>query len=222
MPVEMTPLPRGNHGLSRAAVAESQRLRLLRAMAEVMAMQGYARTSVADVLRRARVSRETFYELFDSKEDCFLGAFELAYHHIGHAIAAGGAGAGAASDPEEPAPIDRLAVVLGQYLNAIAADIPAARVFLIEVYAAGDAALKRRLALQNGLVEIIAALMDTDDPDDRFAIEAFVAATGALVTARVAAGDADTVRDLHGPLMTLAGRVGIGQPAAADAGQANQ
>lgn len=209
MPVEMTPLPPGKHGLSRSEVAESQRMRLLRAMAEVMATKGYARTSVADVLRRARVSRETFYELFDSKEDCFLGAFELAYHHIGQAIAAAGAEAQTTPDSADDAPIDRLAVVLQHYLNAIAADIPAARVFLIEVYAAGDAALERRLALQTGLVEIVAALIDTDDPDDRFAIEAFVAATGSLVTARVASGGADAVRDLHAPLMTLARRVGL-------------
>jgi AcrR family transcriptional regulator len=72
----MSPLPRGRHGLSREAVEGSQRTRLLRAMVDVMADKGYAGTSVADILRRARVSRETFYELFSSKEDCFMSAFE--------------------------------------------------------------------------------------------------------------------------------------------------
>ena len=205
-PIEMTPLPPGNHGLSRAEVEESQRLRLLRAMAEVMTEKGYARTSIADVLRRARVSRETFYELFDSKEECFIGAFELAYRHLGEAMAT--ASAAEPADGETSA-IDRLGVVLENYLNAIAADIPASRVFLIEVYAAGDAALARRLALHNGLVEIIATLMEADDPGDRFAIEAFLAATISLVTSRVATRDADAIRDLHGPLMALAERVGL-------------
>lgn len=209
-PVEMTPLPRGNHGLSREEVKDSQRYRLLRAMAEVMSQKGYARTSVADVLARARVSRETFYELFDSKEDCFLGAFELTYRHLGEAIAAAGEERGSAeANGDTPAAIDRLSVVLQHYLNAIAADIPASRVYLIEVYAAGDAALERRLALHSGLAEIIATLMEADGPEDRFAIEAFLAATIALVTARVAVRDADAIRDLHGPLMALAERVGV-------------
>ena len=43
-----------------------------------MAEKGYVDTSVADVLRRARVSRETFYEQFGSKQDCFIAAFEQA------------------------------------------------------------------------------------------------------------------------------------------------
>jgi hypothetical protein len=109
--------------------------------------------------------------------------------------------------------MDRLAVVLENYLNAIASDIPASRVFLIEVYAAGDKALERRLELHDGLVAIIAALMGAEDPDDRFAIEAFLAATISMVTARVATRDAAAIRDLHAPLMTLAERVGIGQDA---------
>ena len=69
-------LPRGRHGLSREEVVRSQRARLQRAMAEVMAEKGYVGTSVADVLRAARVSRETFYQQFSSKEDCFMSAYE--------------------------------------------------------------------------------------------------------------------------------------------------
>src|SRR3954468_16052406 len=71
-------LPRGRHGLSREQVVGSQRGRIFRAMAETMARKGYATTSVAEVLRAAGVSRETFYEQFSSKEDCFMAAFESA------------------------------------------------------------------------------------------------------------------------------------------------
>ena len=60
-------LPRGRHSLSREEVARSQRDRLVRAMADVMAEKGYARTSVADIVRGAGVSRESFYERFGSK-----------------------------------------------------------------------------------------------------------------------------------------------------------
>ena len=65
-------LPRGRHGMSRAEVVEAQRRRILLAVAEAMAADGYTATSVADVIGRAGVSRETFYQQFSSKDDCFL------------------------------------------------------------------------------------------------------------------------------------------------------
>ena len=46
-------------------------------MAQVMAEKGYVATTVADVLRAAKVSRETFYEQFESKEDCFAARIRL-------------------------------------------------------------------------------------------------------------------------------------------------
>jgi AcrR family transcriptional regulator len=40
--------------------------------------KGYRSVTVADVVRRAGVSRSAFYENFSSKEDCFLAASETA------------------------------------------------------------------------------------------------------------------------------------------------
>src|SRR3954465_3060324 len=71
-------LPRGRHGLTREQVVQSQRGRIFRAMADTMAEKGYAATSVADVLRVAKVSRETFYGQFASKGDCFMSGLEAA------------------------------------------------------------------------------------------------------------------------------------------------
>ncbi|MBV8929620.1 MAG: TetR/AcrR family transcriptional regulator [Mycobacteriaceae bacterium] len=48
------------------------RQRLLGALAESIADDGYPKTTVADIVRRARTSRRTFYEHFTSKEDCFV------------------------------------------------------------------------------------------------------------------------------------------------------
>ncbi len=45
-------------------------------MSEAVSEHGYANTPVAEVLRRARVSRETFYEQFSNKEECFLAAYD--------------------------------------------------------------------------------------------------------------------------------------------------
>jgi AcrR family transcriptional regulator len=48
------------------------RQRLLDALEEGIAEDGYPRTTVADIVRRARTSRRTFYEHFDSREACFV------------------------------------------------------------------------------------------------------------------------------------------------------
>src|SRR3954453_20481377 len=55
----------------------AQRAKLLEAMVQVVAEKGYAAATVADAVRRARVSRGTFYELFDSKEACLAAGYRL-------------------------------------------------------------------------------------------------------------------------------------------------
>jgi AcrR family transcriptional regulator len=199
----MEPLPRGRHSLTREEVEGSQRERLQRAMAEVMAEKGYALTSVADILRHAHVSRETFYELYSSKEDCFMSVFDGAYAAIGEAMAA--SSAAASSSAELP-----LARVLDDYLGAIASDPATARVFLIEVYAAGPQAIQRRTALQQGLVDLLASALGAAERD-RFVVEAGIAAIAALVTARLAVGDVDGIRALRDPILDLLERLGIGR-----------
>src|SRR5437763_11285936 len=106
-------LPRGRHGLSREQVVGSQRGRIFRAMAETMARKGYAATSVSEVLRAAGVSRETFYEQFSSKEECFIAAFEAAVGSVLGAVV-GGPG------DEARAPLERFERGLRAYLDALA------------------------------------------------------------------------------------------------------
>jgi AcrR family transcriptional regulator len=72
------PLPRGRHKLSAETVRASQRERLLRAMLESVAERGYAATTVPQVVAAARVSRNSFYELFEDKTDCFLALLDQA------------------------------------------------------------------------------------------------------------------------------------------------
>jgi AcrR family transcriptional regulator len=55
------------------------RQRLLDALEESIAEGGYHNTTVADIVRRARTSRRTFYENFDSREACFLTLLAEAY-----------------------------------------------------------------------------------------------------------------------------------------------
>ncbi|HEV2981419.1 MAG TPA: TetR/AcrR family transcriptional regulator [Solirubrobacteraceae bacterium] len=72
------PLPRGRHHLSAAAVRDSQRARILRAMMECVGRRGYEGTTVPDVVATARVSRNAYYELFTDKADCFIAVCDEA------------------------------------------------------------------------------------------------------------------------------------------------
>lgn len=70
-------LPRGPHQLAPTEVARHQRLRMHGAMVEAVAANGYANTSVKQIIGLAGVSRRAFYEQFANKEECFLATFDL-------------------------------------------------------------------------------------------------------------------------------------------------
>jgi AcrR family transcriptional regulator len=57
-------------------VAEHQKSRLEGAMVEAVARHGYAGTTLRELVALAGVSKTTFYEHFDSKQDCFLSTFD--------------------------------------------------------------------------------------------------------------------------------------------------
>jgi AcrR family transcriptional regulator len=193
------PLPRGRHGLSRAEVVASQRDRIFRAMAQVMAEKGYVATTVADVLRAAKVSRETFYEQFDSKEDCFSSA---------HLAAVQVVMASAAPQPAiDGTPIERFERGLKTLLDAIADHPEQSRLFMIEVYAAGPQALERRAELQKQWAGLLDRAFGRRTAADRFANEAIVAATSSMITTRLAAGDIKGIRALRRPIVELARRL---------------
>src|SRR3984957_5205015 len=69
-------LPRGPHKLTDAQVADDQRKRLIEAMIQLAAELGYAATTVADIIKRAQVSRKSFYEHFEDRKDLLLAAFD--------------------------------------------------------------------------------------------------------------------------------------------------
>jgi AcrR family transcriptional regulator len=117
-------------------VARDQRARMLRAMGDVVAEKGYATATVADVVRAAGVSRTTFYEQFRSKEDCFVEAYR---DHVDTLIAAV---RGAVRETEGWR--EQLRAGIRAYLAALAADRRFARTYLLEIHAAGEAALDAR------------------------------------------------------------------------------
>jgi AcrR family transcriptional regulator len=189
----LAPLPKGRHNLTRAQVAQAQRVRLAVAMAEVMAENGYVGTPVAAVLKRAGVSRETFYQLYDDKLACFLDALDF----VGDMLVTDLTAAVAVSGE----PLERAGQAVERYLRTII-DYPAfARLFLVEVHAAGAEAMRRRNALQDRIVEALTNLLDARTARERFACRAYVAAVSSLVAVPVVTGDARAVAALRRPLL---------------------
>jgi AcrR family transcriptional regulator len=133
--------PRGRHGLPPEVVSRSQRDRLLEATLRIVAEKGYAATTVADLTKRAGISRTTFYELFADKEACFLAAYDNAVDFLVRRISV-------AYEAQERWP-DRARAGLATLLEALAAEPALARLALVDVTAAGPAAQRRfRAAVQ--------------------------------------------------------------------------
>lgn len=177
---------------------------MLTAMAESMRDEGYARTSVAEVIRRAGVSRETFYQQFRSKEDCFVQALDTATEQLAHLLEH-------ARRPTDDSPEDTFRRLLRRYLQLLAEHAAFARLFLVEVYAAGPVAMARRAEWQrwfaDAVSEIFRARAEGGADERRFDCEAWVAATAHLVTVRLVADDLNGLRALEEPLVRLAVRL---------------
>lgn len=72
--------------LPHSRVVEIQRARLLTAAVYVVEERGYARATVAHITHRARISRRTFYELFENREGCMRAILDDALQRIGEEL----------------------------------------------------------------------------------------------------------------------------------------
>jgi AcrR family transcriptional regulator len=133
--------PRGRHRLPAEVVARSQRDRLLEAAVRVVAEKGYGAMTIGDLTKEAGVSRTTFYELFEDKEQCFLMAYDNAVDVLVRRVVAAYESAG--DWPE------RAAAGLAALLEALAEEPALARLSLVDIGRAGPAAQRRyRAAVQ--------------------------------------------------------------------------
>jgi AcrR family transcriptional regulator len=125
----------GRHTLSREFIAQHQRARIISALAEETAEQGYRAVTVADIVRRAGIARNTFYDNFSSKEDCFLATQDFAVEEALRRVV------------EAAAKVDswqaRVDAGLAAFLNYVASEPALARTCIVEALSAGPAALAR-------------------------------------------------------------------------------
>ena len=194
-------LPRGRHRLTREQVAASQRDRMIRGLADAMAEKGYIGTPVADIIHRAGVSRETFYQQFDSKLDCFLAAFDATEAQLLAVMA------DVVEKTAHLPPSERYEQVLGTYLDLVLAEPALARLVIVEVYAAGPVAMRRREALQRRVAELFFDQLDVRDDTSRFAAAVITAGIANLVSTPLVEGDEEAVRALRAPMADLVDRL---------------
>jgi AcrR family transcriptional regulator len=131
-------LPRGRSRLPTRQVRASQRERLQRAVIAATADSGYAAVTVAGIVRRAKVSRATFYVHYRGKDDCFLDATGAGGRLLVSRVVAAARGV----EPGAPAE-DVLRAGCREFLSFLAGEPAFARVFYIDMPAAGQAAVDR-------------------------------------------------------------------------------
>ncbi len=73
-------LPSGRSDLPRQFIVKSQRERIVDATAAIVAERGLVGLTIPEIARRASVSNQTFYSIYSSKHEAFLGAQKVGLH----------------------------------------------------------------------------------------------------------------------------------------------
>ena len=144
-PVAMVRTPWGDAGTLRdrklqpgrrlppEEVARNQRERLFAALVAVVAEKGYEGTRVEDLLELSGVSRSAFYAHFGDKEECLLAALQA---FVGPTV-------GGIFGEDGPPPDElRARQAFDAFIHLIVEQAAAARMCLVEIYAAGPRAVE--------------------------------------------------------------------------------
>jgi AcrR family transcriptional regulator len=136
IPLALAKLPPGRHQLPREFVRENQRNRIMVAALNVFTDRGVAAASIGDLVREARLSRATFYQLFDDKNACFLALQDVVLTWLEAEAADAAAEAGT-----WPA---QVRAVVAHVASLLEEDPRIARLCAVETFAAGPEALERQ------------------------------------------------------------------------------
>ncbi len=184
-PPELARLPPGRHGLPREFVAHNQRERLIAGLAEAVAEDGYAGTTIAHITRYAAVSRRTFYEHFASKDECFVAAYDTVMTELRERV-------GQAFEDGSDWP-RAVRAGIAAMLRFLSAEPHLARLCMVEALVAGPVVVERYDAAIQSFVpyfqsgregrsaEVLARLSPTTE-------EALVGGMMSLISRRIIAG----------------------------------
>lgn len=183
------------HGLPSTQVAEIQRSRLLAGAVAAIEEHGYAHMTVAQITGRSRVSRRTFYELFENREACLAALIEDVLGMVEGELARAELG----DLPWRERVRGGLAVILG-FLDR---EPVLARVFVVQSAQGGS----RVLAQREQILVRLAAVLDEGRKESALGAdcstltaEGLLGAVLGIVHARLAHGEHRPLADLQGEL----------------------
>jgi AcrR family transcriptional regulator len=176
---------------ARERARSEQRVRLALAMIDAIAEDGYRATRVADVISRAGVSRKTFYEHFENKQECLLVTFDLimaeATRRIESAYRDGAGWPG------------RVEAGIRALFDAAIDNPGALRLSLLEIAAVGPAGIARREESSKRFEELIRDALElapgegtVSDP----AVKAIIGGLNRVLYRRVLRADRDELHAL--------------------------
>jgi AcrR family transcriptional regulator len=174
--------------LPREFIAVHKRRRIMDAVAELTAEQGYEATKIADIVRRAGVARKTLYDNFDGKEEVFLAALDAGTAEMLARVEA--ACTTADGWPQQ------IEAALEAFLGFVAEQPALAKLCMVEALSATPTAAKRRDAALQRVIEIArdAAPSDAELPDT--IEETLVGGVSWIVYQLIRRGEAERSLDL--------------------------
>jgi AcrR family transcriptional regulator len=171
---------------------------MLTAMVQEVAERGGANVSVGHVVGRSGVSRRTFYEIFQDREDCFLAAFDEALKQVAAVVVP------AYEQPGSWQAKTRAGLVaLLEYLDY---DPASGRLLFVESLAVGHKALERRrnvLVLINSVIDRGRTQSKAGNDPPALTAEGIVGGVLSVLHARLTQNDPGGLIDLVSPLMGM-------------------
>ncbi len=136
-----------DRGGGRGGVAEIQRARMIAALVEVARERGASGVTVAHIVARSGVSRRTFYELFEDREDCFLAGFDLAVQGAARRVLPAYGVRGTWRE--------RVRAGLGALLEYLDDEPGMGALCVVDALGAGPVALERRSEVVRVLIDVV-------------------------------------------------------------------
>ncbi len=167
-------LPRGPQALPREQVAADQRERLYEATIKAINERGFVATTISDLVAGAGVSRRSFYEHFENKEECLLGTYDALIERLTARIAE-------AYDPQEDW-VDQIEAFVRALFEASSDRPDAARLVSVEMGAAGPVGIERWARDAERLAKFITAVFEQAPGDGSIPAPVARAIVGALRT----------------------------------------
>jgi AcrR family transcriptional regulator len=198
--------------LPREFVASHKRRRMMDAIAELTAENGYEATKIADIVRRAAVARKTLYDNFDGKEDLFLSAIDAGLAEMRVAVEGGCSKADGNAEAGIVAGLEAL-------LDFIAAHPATSRMCLVEAISATPSSARLYDAAIRDFVELFRMGTPSGSDLPETIEESLVGGVAWIIQLQIRRGEAEQAPELLPELsqFVLSPYLGVGK--IADAGR---